>query len=284
MLAAEPDLRARLRIFEQTRAPLAEAFEPVRRAPLPDRLVRVVREGGRGRESESARRTRANRSEAARVSGFLARATALLMPHGVPGFAALATILLMLGVGLGWWMATGVEVDGNAGLERRKGDAMRSVVALEKGTLVARGHLALALESVKSGTRLVWASGDGDKLAIRPKLTFRDMKGRYCREYEMAATGEGYFSGVACRTGGADGTWRLLVHAQGMRNGDRNVRSALLEEARPGSGKPAGRPQPDPAIDAVIEGVRAGDPLGKEEEARAMARKWAVEMAPAGER
>lgn len=82
---------------------------------------------------------------------------------------------------------------------------------------------------------------------VMPLASYRTGDGRLCREYS-GRTDSDTLAGLACRS--ADGQWQTLVSRA----------QAPAEGYQPASG-------PSARIEAVLEGLEAGEPLGAEEEA-----------------
>jgi hypothetical protein len=135
--------------------------------------------------------------------------------------------------------------------------AMALTVGLAAGRLAApdgADPLAAVLERTPAGTSAVLADGR----SVTPVATFRDRSGRWCRAFDATGEGDGT-TGAACRE--TDGTWRL----------------ALLVPDRPVAAQgdtyaPAGE---EPALgDALIAGLRAGEPLAADAERELIGRGW----------
>jgi len=130
------------------------------------------------------------------------------------------------------------------GLLLGRGLAPSLPIAVEDGAMVARGDLALALD-----TQLASAppAGAGTRIGV----TFARAGGSLCRTFERVE-----LAGLACREGG---DWRLVVTAAGGESGRSEYRQA-------GSGSA-------PVLEAAQE-LMAGEPLDAQAERRARDSGW----------
>lgn len=117
-------------------------------------------------------------------------------------------------------------------------------IGIERGTMVARGALADALE-----TEL--ASAQAPDAATRIGVTFNGADGRLCRTFDGAAA-----SGLACRN---EAGWQLMMTAAGSGGRQNEFRQA-------GSGNPL-------VLQAAQE-IMAGEPLDAAAERRARDSGW----------
>jgi hypothetical protein len=163
--------------------------------------------------------------------------------------AIAASIALMVGVGLGWALRpndTSLPRDPNR-------------IALGERGLSAEGALRQLLETARSGTPLVVASG-GHTWKLKASFTFKSIDGEFCRRYEMTNATDGSFAGYACR--GDDGQWLVQAHlkSDGLTpNGKSFVPSAGKHDA---------------ALDAAIDATREGDVLDVEVENKLIQTAW----------
>lgn len=173
-IAADPALAREVDAHRALRARLSAHFDPVAAMPVPDRLTALL-------QPEEAQVIDIAAARAAKERG---RAMRLMSSRWAMGGALAAS--LVLGVMLG------------------RGSALEGPVASKDGQLVARGELAVALN-----TQLASAQDGQD---VRILLSFRDGQGDYCRGFEQAGT-----AGIACRDG-AD--WRILRTRSGSRTNE----------------------------------------------------------------
>lgn len=147
--------------------------------------------------------------------------------------------------GRGWWRSWGaVAASLVVGVIIGRMALPTSDVVQGPGGLVARGALARGLT-----TQLAADTGP-----IQVGLTFKDSAGRWCRTFESTPA---RMAGVACRD---DRRWRVeLATAVGVSQTP-TYRTAAS--------------QMSPAILAVVDGLRAGDPLDAEAERRARDGQW----------
>ena len=173
---------------------------------------------------------------------------ALRLGGALRGTAALAAgLALLIGFGLGWLAPRVPQVDTVAALVRVDGNR-----------LLAQGTLRDALNVVPSGREIV-VSVDGGEVRLDVKMTFEEQSGRYCRQYRIVASPSGYYSGIACRTGG-DWTVRMQAVLPPTASGSEHTVPA-----------DAGA---NAAMDAVIRAWISGNPLVGDDEAAAMSKGW----------
>jgi hypothetical protein len=125
--------------------------------------------------------------------------------------------------------------------------------------LAAAPLVAETLERVPSGTA-AGGSGDAD-LRVEPLLTFKDLGGRYCREYQVVAGGLEAVEavhGLACRQ--PEGGWRTEILVAGRVPSDRSF-------------TPASTPASE-AFDAAVGAMIADQPLDGDAEFRLIERGW----------
>ena len=159
----------------------------------------------------------------------------------------------------------GLPVAATAGLAAAAGFALALVVVsprpprdpradLVPGARIARGsRLHDVLHETPSGMSL----GLGDGWSATPRLSFADVTGAPCRRLDVGGA-TGTLAALACRR---EGEWRVeLVGVGGAVAGEGSYRPAGGEAAS--------------AIDAAIEGLIEGDPLGRDAEGELIARGW----------
>jgi hypothetical protein len=148
-----------------------------------------------------------------------------------------------------------LALGGVGGFLSGRSSGAHDLARIEAGLLDPANPLARLLEQTPSGSpaRLDGSAG------MQPVLSFRSEDGRLCREFEMSADGERTV-GVACRQ--TDG-WRL---------------EALLAAGPAQPGEPGGFAPASglnaAALDAVLSGLGAGQPLSAEEERAQIAKQW----------
>ena len=115
--------------------------------------------------------------------------------------------------------------------------------------------LSLALDSTPSDKTALLESGQ----SLTPLLSFARVGGGYCRSFTLAKVSASK-AGLACKTGR---TWSIeaLIPAGGAAG---SADQGYVVAEGPWS----------PDMDAVIEDLRAGDPMDKATEAVMIARSW----------
>ena len=176
-LARSPALMERFEAFLFTRGPLARTFDEVLAAPIPEKLLAVLR----GSAPVPARRAPARPDGG--VFARLAEACrmAVFSPAG-----AVATLLV--GVTAGWALH---QTTGN------------DLVSLNERGLTATASLQQALDSTPMKVSAVVTKD----LSLEPTLTFRNSDKAWCRQYNLVSRGL-QSSGIACREGDK---WHVLT-------------------------------------------------------------------------
>ena len=159
----------------------------------------------------------------------------LLCPAGLKGATAAAILLVSLIVGRQLLIPDGA-----------------GYLATERGMILAQGELARVLDEDLSGR-----AGRDRQFDINFSVPAED--GIICRVFEYSD--EKNMTSIACRAAGA---WQIVALTAAQ---------AFDSEAR-GEYRPAGGERLPPAIQTMVETLKAGDPLGKEDEADARARGW----------
>jgi hypothetical protein len=227
-LAGDGLLKARLAVYQTTGRNLGRVYAATLSEPVPSRLIAAVHAA----QSETVIR------RATAPSGLGARLGAWLAGLGGPRTTfAISATALVAGIAAGWIAATAVGGRPPAGIA---GGA----------DLLASGALAESLETATSGTIAAPAGA-------RTLLTFKDRRGRFCREYEIAGALEST-GGIACR--GTEGDWRIVAHVVAPTS-PRNPGYASAGSSRE-------------AIDRMTDVLKAGEVLEAVQEKDLIARKW----------
>ena len=245
-LARNPELQERYESFRFTRSPLASSFDAVLSAPVPERLLRTVRESS----SPGARRSAARRKwTPSWTQGRTGRGASLAWLGDVlraPAFSPAAGIaVLAVSVAAGWLLHTAA------------GDGASS----DARAFVASAPVQRALELTPSGVKVHVARG----VRLEPRLTFATEDKLWCRQYTLSYGEAKEAGGVACRNG--DGVWRLVIE------------TGLTAPPPPPSNSPhlAGAPplsDHERILDSVRSQLKDGDVLGREEEEERIAEHW----------
>ncbi len=234
-LRKDPAAGRRLEIFLATGVPVADFFAPLLEEPIPDHLVRLVKNNGKLKQRRGS------------VLSFmsLAKSTG---PFGASWPTMVAASLV-----------TVVAITALTMQLYRAGGNRTELVIARHGEIFAQGPLKKTLETAPSGTKV---SFDGETSAMSAEmiLTFRNRKQLFCRQYEVSGLTNGY-SGIACRD--KDGEWRVKIHI------------AASSHPHHGEGEqivPAGRTASD--VEAAVNKVMDGDALGRDEERTLIERNW----------
>jgi len=178
-LVKDPALMHSFESFLFTRGPLARPFDDVIAAPVPEKLLALVREPVSPRTSPAAAPARA---------GSLARLVAAFrMPAFSPAFA-IPTVLVAAAAG--WLAHYALQND---------------FVPLENRGFAAWASLQQALEQTPRGASASLVKG----LTFKPTFTFASLQRTWCRQYELGYGAALRSGGLACRT--RDGGWRVIA-------------------------------------------------------------------------
>ena len=243
-LARNPELQELYESFRFTRNPLASTFDAVLSTPVPERLLRTVRESrSPGAQPSAARRSRI--LSWTRSWASLARLGDMLR---APAFSpAVGIAVLAVSVAAGWLLHTAT------------GDG----ASLDARTFVTSKQVQRALEVTPSGVKVDIARG----VQLQPRLTFATQDKVWCRQYALSYGESQEVGGVACRNGNGDGVWQLVIE------------TSLTAPPPPPSDStlPAGAPalsDHEGILDSVRSQLKHGDVLGREEEEERIAEHW----------
>lgn len=265
-LAADPKLRGRVEALRAADAAVRSAYASIAGEPLPDRvlaLIDVHAPAAAPSAGVAAMRTSARQA----LSGPEGRRRRFHVPASVAAGIALAVGFLSAVALYGPRRPDVSDPAGSAGADPAASagtDPAASVIA----------GLAASAGAVPPGTRLhdvlehrasgVAADLPGGATATA-RLTFVDTAGEYCRQVDVAGAG-GSAAVVACRR---DGAWRIEVVTLGA---DGLAPSA--DVFRPASAPAA------PLLDAAIDAMIDGEPLGRSEEQAAISGGWQPSQRP----
>jgi surface antigen len=176
-LARNPGLTELYQTFLFTRDPVARAFDAALAAPIPERLLRTVRES----PSPRARPTAAKGWAGLAWLGDMLRAPTFSPAVAIPALA--------VSIAAGWLLHT--TTSGGAGWDAR-------------GT-IASAEAQRALELTPSGVKVDVARG----VRLVPRFTFATEDKAWCRQYSLTYAENLEAGGIACRSG--DGGWQVLL-------------------------------------------------------------------------
>jgi len=244
LLEADPGLQERLRIFEEAGRGISRLFESHLRAPIPIRLRPFALPASEKEDLIVAKKLK--------TAAFSMRLKEFLGLELSPVSLALACggVALIVGAGLG------VSLLGGAYKTERN---LGNLVQIDQGQPVARGPLRQLLETSPSGNSIPTAEGQKDKLQLKVRLTFKNKRDEYCREYEIRREGGEGYAGLACREAG---DWRIEMQASMGLQGNSGVAA------------PAGIDRAHQAVEAAVLASINGDSLGREEETAALRSVW----------
>src|SRR5262249_5211895 len=181
-LARNPELQELYESFRFTRNPLASPFDAVLSAPVPERLLRTVRESrSPGAHPSAARRTRSWTRASLAWLGDALRAPAFSPAAGIA--------VLAVSVAAGWSLHTAI------------GDGASS----DARGPIASAQAQHALDVTPSGVKVDVARG----VRLEPRFTFGAEGKGWCRQYTLSYGEAQEAGGVACRDG--DGVWQPVI-------------------------------------------------------------------------
>jgi hypothetical protein len=215
-IARDPELAARVERQRKLRVAVHAAFEPILQEPMPKRLLDAA--SGTAPVSSGSRASR-------RWTWFEWSAMAASVVLGV-----------LIGGALIGDLRRAPAIDPSTNL------------AAERGHVVARGRLALALSEQLASTQKPDAS-------VRIGLTFLSKGGEYCRTFTLE---KGAAAGLACSSAGE---WRIPLIVQADRTGPS------------GDYRTAAAQLPPAVLRAVDERIQ-GSSLDAEAERAAQQRGW----------
>jgi anti-sigma factor RsiW len=240
-LAAEPAAVKRLAMFAKTGRDLGLLFDQPMREAIPERLLQTVL----GPSGSVAGGTM--KSAASRLPDILTALIGTVLPTRAgwqPAFAVVA--LVAVGAAAGWSLNNS-----------RDGAASSAIATLTDGALVANKAFASVLDAMPSGTE-----AKVEKQTIKPLLSFQNVAGGYCRQYELSNTSGSRFSGVGCRA--ENGAWRIEVHTQVGNAPGNSPQPAIAPASGPLS----------PIVESVVDRMIKGDALGVSAERALIDSKW----------
>ncbi len=238
-LAAEPEAGKRLAMFAQTGRGLGLLFDQPMREAIPERLLETVLGPGAtaGSNATKTAQRRAN------ILTFFIDAVMPARSAWQPAFAVVG--LVAVGAAAGWSLNNSHDSTPSS-----------PIAALTDGALVASKAFASVLDATPSGTE-----ARVEKQTVKPLLSFQNVAGSYCRQYELFNTSGAHFSGVGCRAG--NGAWQIEVHTQ-MGNAASSSRPAIA----PASGRSS------PIVESIVDRMIKGDALGAAAERALIESKW----------
>lgn len=239
LVRQDPEASARLEIFQATGRDLASVFGEHMNSPLPEKL---------GRLALYAQPLPANTRNST-LGQFAAALRNFARPR--PFGLAAASALLMVGIGVGWFLRDAGE--GNSPMS-----GLGLVQVESDGRTVARGPLNVALNSLPSNKETLVRLAAGKVLRVAIKLSFRNHEKDYCRQYEAGLTGSENSGGIACHLGGE---WRIKLQAQ-------------LGSVRPSAGRTAPAGAKGLALQEAVMSLIDGEALDKQDEDAMILRGW----------
>jgi hypothetical protein len=252
-LATDAEARERLKVFEATRAPIAELYNETLQEPVPGHLLKLVL-----CDDQSPA---ANLGATGTAREKKAKPNPVMAALSVVGNALIGGPLLSMATA---WSVLVLAVAGGAGLYWATATNQdQGLVTLQNGQIFAAGPLQRALETVPSGKKVTLGQSPASNITIQVVLTFKNRHRAYSRQYD-AATPKGGCAGIACRTDA--GQWRLDIHM------------ASAGRLHPAAAEPSKRIAPAgkaaSSVEAAVRKVIEGDALGPAEEQALIRNNW----------
>lgn len=240
LLTEDAEARATVRMFQDSASTLRAAFDDILREPAPPRLLAAI-----------------NASATQKVSNMRpTRRRSLRRFSPQTRWAQAAAVALIIGAGAGYLTA-----------QWQSGGLRQPIMATATDPL-----LNTALETTASGAPFAWQEPTTGVIRreILPLLTFRDEKGRFCREFESSLTapdGQQVNYGVACRT---QGVWQpmALMARQLIAPTLHGDPAADHSQYVPAMGSDVA------SFDTIIQQLMTGEPLSPEEETALIEKGW----------
>ena len=243
-LANSPEGARRLNAFTRTGRDLGLLYDQPMHEAVPQRLLDVVRPPAAPFMGATANRP------APKVS-YAALLVAMLFPQTAPWSAATAAFAILALGGITGWSLHGVKSDA---------PPTASIASLIDGALLTNREFTRALDSTPGG-QTNNLGGDTAKASVKPVLTFQNLAGDYCRQYELSTDTAARFAGVGCRL--QSGQWRIEVHAP----------IAGGATSAPGGFAPASG-RSSPTVEGAIDRMIKGDVLSNEAEKALIENQW----------
>jgi anti-sigma factor RsiW len=242
-LREHPDNQRKVEQFRATLKPIRQAFEEQDRDHLAALAARIRQAPATASTGRTPRERVAPRhAQSSPVAAYALRPMALA-----------ASLALLVGGGLGWFMHSPPERDQTASAD---------LITFDDGSLRAEGALAQLLETASSGTALRVRDEQARAWQLTAISSFRSVADVPCRRYELTDDVTGRFAGYACRD--ANARWLIQAHARL----DRKVNTKPVYAPAGGGGSDGG------PLDVAIRAHMKGDVLQSAEELGLIKRHW----------
>lgn len=272
----DPEALALVALYRRSASAVRGAFDEPLRAPLPGSLVDMIlaappmpdaaapdaRDGDRAAEQgrSSGDNVVVLPQRRMTLNGWSGKAAGPWRTQAAPLAAGLA---LVVGLATGWSLFSGRQI-GSGGAS----DGTDVVVAL--GAVPATSDLARVLETRASHDAVdVRFEGQPHRAAV--VATFKDGRGRYCREVDLTTSddiGRVVGQAVACRSGPARWTIEGATRIASLPAGT---------TVKPASGKTQS------PIEGILAGLAAAPPVSPAEEAALLSGGWQTRPAKSAE-
>jgi len=243
-----PEYQRKIEKFRATLKPVHRAFEEGMDPHHLAALSAMIRQAAPATAS-------ASRNGPKSAAPPHARSRASLLASRLPSYAAwpaalAASLALLVGGGLGWFMH---------GSPQRDETASADLITFGDGSLQAEGALAQLLETAKSGAAISARDVHGRAWQLTTIFSFRSVADVPCRRYELTGDATQRFAGYACRDRNA--RWLIQAHA----------RLDAKVNDKPDFSPAGGHEVP---LDVAIRADMHGDVLQSSEEFRLIKNHW----------
>lgn len=240
-LAQNPELHHRLEIFEKTSKRLASYYNSALNKPIESTLIERI-------EVTETNNDQIDKDESISQTGYLSQFRSVFNPKNVSNLAALIGFLFILSGTLIFVLTSNIWQTSQS-----------NMIAFSDNSLVAIGDLEHGLEKTKSGEKFEWIQRDGLGVSMEPILTFRNLNGQICREYEIQILNNLNYGGVACRT--VKNGWRIVAHTELKRG------KSAEKGYTPSNGNLS-------ILDVIVDQIMSGDALDPIQENSLILNKW----------
>ena len=248
-IATRPEARARVEMFQNTRAELGTLLNAALCEPVPDKLIAAINAAPMSRGSAPHKASAS--TKATRMSSFFDTIFPS-WPTPVALGACAATLVIGAVIGLQWRspQPTGIN--------------WQDIVALNEGRILAKDNFRDGLEKTPLGSQ-VTLNTRSSQIAFTPVMTFERKDGGFCRQYNLANSAGALIAGVGCRNSAGD--WTVEVQSE------LSSRKIARGNQDPNKFEIAGALK-SPIIDKAVDKMIRGNVLSKETEAQLLAGNW----------
>ncbi len=231
---ADPDLRMRVKKFQDSRTMLQGLYDAPLHEPVPERLLQTAR----GCNNETVTSFAPERPEKTNIINWFSNLFRL--PILQPAYVMMALCFLTIGICTGHFMTDNRQPK-------------------QYSFFLDSNDFNLGLEKTVSGQSFYL---DNRQVKITPVSTFVDKTQRYCRQYEVVMDNNQVSSGVAFRD--TSGRWKTMIYTTAQKSHGPSTFNKT-------NYLPAGA---DDVIDDFISELMSSPPMGLEQETKLIDQHW----------